>query len=608
MRLLNKKVWGLLLLWALNQGFAQGNKAGLKAWVEHSPVGLNQRFTLYVEMSGKGSQNVQPEVPSLNDWAAFLGSGSSQNMQIVNGAMSVSKTLHYQYQTLKEGSFTIPPIKAHINGKNYSVNPIKVTVSKTAGSATARRQPRQNRQGGSSADAIAAEDLFIRVHLNKSKVYVNEPVMLTYTIYTRVNVSSYEFSKVPATAGFWVEEIDQGQRPGTRTEVINGKRYTAATIKKTLLFPMSAGEKSIEPMVLRCTVRAQNRRRTVFDDFFNDSTVNQDISSKPVKISVIPLPAEGKPKGFSGQVGRFDVRATIDKQQVKTHEALTYRIIVSGEGNLRGLATPEPRFPEGFEVYPPEVKESLKRDGGTVSGNKSFEWLMVPRSAGRQVIPAFSLNYFDPLARKYRSAYTKEMVLQVARGAQGVTDNAPAQRLRQAVSLVGRDIRYIKTAPVALRRMATGFPMWLWGYFVLLPVFLILPAWLIRRHQSRLAGDVAFARGRRASRLAKRHLARAKTRLSVQTQKEFYAEVGQAVTGFIGDKLNMPTAGLMSEAVRAALAGKKVDTALIDSVMALLSQCDMMRFAPTASDESQMNDVYNQAEAVLNRLDRELSR
>jgi len=604
-KFMNRKLGAFLLLCALTQGFAQGSKPGLKAWVEHSPVGLNQRFTLFVEMSGKGSQSAQPEVPSLNDWAAFLGSGSSQNMQIVNGAMSVSKTIHYQYQTQKAGTFSIPPIKVNIGGKNYSVNPIKVIVDKSA-TPTSNRPSQRSRNRSESVD-ISSDDLFVQVKASKATVYVNEPLVLTYTIYTRLNVSSYEFAQMPATAGFWVEEINQGQRPSTRTEVIDGKRYTAATIKKTLMFPMSAGEKTIDPLVLRCAVRVKSRSRSVFDDFFNDRTISHNISSDPVTVAVRPLPSVNQPKGFNGQVGQYQVKATVDKRQLKTNEAVTYRLIISGEGNLRGLATPEPRFPDGFEVYPPEVKEVLNRDGGTVSGSKTFEWLLVPRSAGRQVIPRYQLSYFDPQSQMYRTATAGEIALQVRRGGDGLVENAPALRSRQSVALLGRDIRYIKTDGLSLKHSSSSFPVWLWVYLLGLPLLLILPAFSVRRHQERLAGDVAFARRRRASRLAKRHLAKARPLLTVERQKAYYAEIGHAVTGFIGDKLNLSTAGLMSETVRRALTEKGVKDETVESVMTLLAQCDRMRFAPAASDESEMNQVYQLAETVLNRLDRELS-
>ncbi|MCK5147428.1 protein BatD [bacterium] len=589
--------------------FGQSTKPGLKAWVEPTVVGLNQSFTLYIELSGKDSRQVQPELPAIDSWAIFLGSGSSQNMQIINGSMSISKIIHYQFQTRKEGRFTIPAVKAVMGGKTYTTQSISIKVDKNAAPAAPAGNNRRDQQRDRRTPVeITPEDLFVKVTTNRKIVYVNEPIVVTYTIYTRVSVSSYEFIKMPTTSGFWAEELNQNRRPKTRNEVVDGQRYTAATIKKTMLFPMSAGIKNLEPMSLKCAVKVQNRSRNIFDDFFNDSSIKHSISSKPLKITVKPLPLDKQPSEFNGLVGQYSVKATVDKRNVQTNQAVTYKLTVAGAGNLQGLATPSPAFPDAFEVYPPEVKESVKPAGDVLSGSKTYEWVLVPRSAGHHSIPPVELVYFNPRLKKYERKSSAEISLQIARGQGGLADDGPALRSRQAVALLGHDIRYIKTEGVHLESMSQKFPSWIYLYFILLPIFLVIPAWYVRRHQDRLIGDVAFARRRRAGRLAKKHLTKAKLLIQTDTQKNFYAEVGRAITGFIGDKLNMPTAGMMSEEIQRALLDKNVSAGIVENIMQLLAKCDMMRFAPTASDETEMDKFFIDAETALNRLDREISR
>ena len=324
--------------------------------VNQTTVAVNQQLALTVEFSGQAAQKVgQPELPDMGGYLTFLSSGgTSQNISFVNGKMSVSKSFTYYYLAAKEGSFTIPAIKVTHDGKTYSSEPININITKGSSQS---QHPQQAAPSPQTEEGASSEDLFVRTFVNKKQVYQGEPILLTYRIYSAVNVSGYSISKLPETTGFWVEDIESPQQPEVKQEVLNGKRYVTADIKKLALYPTSSGTKTIGPMVVQCEVRVQQRRssRDVFDSFFDDAffgrTVRQSVAAPKVEVTVLPFPAQNKPASFAGAVGQYDLNATVDKTDVKTDKAVTLTVTLSGTGNIRLLPKPEVTIPADFEQY-----------------------------------------------------------------------------------------------------------------------------------------------------------------------------------------------------------------------------------------------------------------
>jgi hypothetical protein len=596
----------------------------VRASVDRTVVGLNERFTLSVEVSGKGANSAtDPEPPVLDAFAAFLGSGSSQNISFVNGRMSVSKVVQFYYASTAAGRFQIPAVTVTSGGRQVSSAAIDFEV--TAGSAGAgapgqatARPPGQAPASASEAAAPAAGaaegDLFIRAFVDKKRVYPNEPVIVTYKLYTRVNVANLSVSKMPSTTGFWAEDFEMPQQLQTSNEVLDGKRYTAATVRKVALFPMGSGTRTVDPLVLDCDVHTRSRSRDPFADFFDDSfffggkTVRQQIKSKPIAIEVTPFPEAGKPAGFSGLTGRFRISATADKRDVKTNEAIAYRVVVEGDGNIKQIPAPEIVFPSDFEVYPPKTSESITRSGTGISGRRTFEYVLIPRAAGDETLPPVRLSYFDPAARVYRTVSTEAIGLRVAQGSGGYAAGPSLTGLsKEEVRLIGQDIRYIKTADLPFRRTGTstvssGVMLLAFGF----PLLGLAAAFARRKRLDRLAGDVAYARGARASRAVRRRLSAAAGLMKPETQKAFYAEAGRGIQGFLGDKLNIAEAGMLSEDVRARLREKGVADETIKGVFDCLDTCDMKRFSPETATADEMKAFYRDAERAISKLDKEL--
>ena len=578
---------------------AQGLAQTVRAYLSQTEVLLNRQFVLNVEVSGTQQLDEDPPVlPDLSAFAVYLGSGTSTSMQIVDGRTSLSLTFQHRIQATAEGTFEIGPVTVRAGGRGLRTEPLTLRI--TDGPAPT------SRAGPPRADGtVAPEDLFITATASKPRVYVNEPVIVEYRIFTRVDVDSYNITQQPGTTGFWVEELED---PQARVEQVvrDGLQYTSAVVRRVALFPTGAGTKTLAPLTLETQVRVQRRSRSLFGDPFGGlfgSRIPVVVGSNPVEIEVLPLPEAGRPEAFTGLVGRLEVSASIDRTDAETNDALTYRLEVSGTGNIRTLPEPELGFPSDVEVYPPDVSERVDPTEAGVRGSKIFEYVIVPRAPGQVTIPAVKLAYFDVDAGTYAAAASDPITLTVV----GDPVAGPAGRFRTGVDLQRQDIRFIRIAIPGFRPVggslvrSAGF----WA-IVLVPMCAVAGAVAARRHQDRLTGDVAYARRRRAARLAKQRLARAESLRSPDRHRAFHAEVGRALQGFLGDKLNLAEAGLIRDEIRARLTSRGVAPGVIDAYLGCLEDCDRQRFAPTEPDTLAMQDMLTRAARAMTDLDQAL--
>jgi hypothetical protein len=600
----------LLLLWA---GVVTAQTLSITASVDQTSLVLNQQLVLTIELAGEGANSVgRIELPDVSEYLTLIGSGgSSQSIQIINGKMSVQKSFTYFYMAAKEGTCTVPPVSVTYKGQSYTSKPITVTIARSAAPAQGGTVGAGAGQGSAAqplpASEASDEELFIRALVNKRQVYQNEPVIVTFRIYTRVNVSGYALSKLPETAGFWSEEIPLPQQPQTRNEVINGRKYVVADLKKMAMFPTSQGRVTIGSLGVDCDVRVQAKRRSndIFDNFFDDPffgrTVRKTVQSRPVTIEVLPFPEAGKPAGFSGLAGSFDIKASIDKKDVTTNEAITLKVVIAGEGNINTIPRPNVLLPRDFEQYEPKVSENIQRSGDRISGSKTFEYVLVPRFPGEQRIRPITLSYFDLASRRYATISTPELVIPVAKGS-GDASTLPAGLSKEEVRLIGQDIRFIKLGAPEWKRRGGDFYRSSWFTLLwILPLLALAGAFGYRRHLDKLSGNVAYARSRSANRMAMKRLSTAAQLLQVEKQKDYFAEIARALLGFAADKFNMAQAGMVTSELEARFKAKGIPAATIEQYLQLLKVCDYQRFAPSDVTLPQMQGIYKEAkEAIIN--------
>lgn len=599
---------GLIFAFVLGYGFGFAQDLNVRTYVDRTVVGLNEQFTLSIELTGKAANSVpDPEIPDLSAFASFLGKGTSQSIQFVNGKMSVSRVILCYYVATNTGKFQIPPISIAYGGKTYTSDPIEIEIQ--AGGASPQSRPQRPSESAQTTEPGEGE-IFLRAVVDKTQVYPNEPVVVTYKLYTRLNVTSIGFSKLPSTGGFWVEDFELPAQPQVTQEVVNGKKYSVVTIKKMALFPMTPGTKTIEPMRLDCEVQVRTRSRDPFADFFDDSfffgrTARKQVQSKPVTIEVLPFPEQGKPSDFSGLSGNFRISAKAQPQSVKTNEAITYKITIEGEGNIRSIKPPQIVFPSDFEVYPPKTTENVSRTGSKFSGQIAFEYVLIPRAPGQETLGPVRFSYFDPSVRQYRVIQTSPIVIQVSPGSMAYPSVVPSGLSKEEIRVLAQDIRFIKTTIPEFHPIGKKTRDW-FGVAMGLPLLALGGAILIRRRQDRLTKDVAYARKVRAFSLAKKRLSSAKRLFHRHESAAFFSALAKTLQGYVADHFNVSEAGLLSDEVRSLLKSKNVSDALIQEYFDCASICDLKRFSPESATVEEMKMLYSRVEKLLGQLEKVL--
>ncbi len=591
------------LAWILVTG-ASAQDLTFSASVDKNIVAAGEQFTLTFTLTGSsGGQGFRP--PSLADFLVASGPNESTSMSIINGSVSSSISYGYILQARAEGKFTVGPATIQAGGRQLSSQPVTITVSKGA--------PQAKKQSGGYSDTDVGrqigDNLFLKVTLDKTRVYQGEQVTATYKIYTRVSVANYAISKTPSLTGFWSEDLDIPKQVQLTTEVVNGRQYRVGILKKVALFPQRSGTLSVDPMEVECVVQVQTRRRSndLFDQFFNDpffgnfSNVNYKVRNEPEKVTVQPLPPDA-PQGFSGAVGKYTVEAWLDKQQVKTNDPVTLRVKISGTGNLKLLEAPQVVLPSDVERYDPKISDNIATQGDRIGGSRTFEFLMIPRHAGELKIPSFPFSFYDVEKRNYQTFHSPEFTMNVAKGAEIVSSSAEGIS-KEDVKLLGEDIRFIKSGDVPLHRIGerfVGSPAFFAlsvGPFVAFFGFLVY----VRRRE-RVMGNVVMLRNRKARKIALRRLDAAKKFLDGKMREEFYAEISRALWGYIGDKLGIPPADLSIEGVSTTLRGRSVPEDSVARLAATIERCEFERFAPSA-DSARMDDVYHGAVDLISSIE-----
>ena len=596
----------LLLLSGLPASMA-AQEVDVRAYLDRNEVAVDRQFTLNVEVSGANGADEDPRLPDLSGFAAYLGVGTRTSMQFVNGRSSTSFTYQYRFRAVAEGTHPIGPVRVRAGGEDHATDPLTIRV-RPAGSAPARRAPDRPRGGVD----IGPQDLFVEASVNTREPWANQPVLVEYRLFTRADVESYGITRAPGTTGFWVEEIAVPRTPRVEQVVRGGVQYATTVVRRAALFPTGPGPRTIEPLALEAQVRVRSRR--FFSDPFGfgdpfggglfGRTVAVPAESEAIDIEARPLPAAGRPDAFTGLVGSLDVAASLDTAAAATNEALTFRLDVQGAGNLRMLPDPEVAFPPDFDVYPPEVSDDVAAGASGVSGVRSYEYVLVPRAPGSHSIPAVELAYFDAAAGRYTVAASDPLTVEVTGDVATGGSVLPGVG-RVQLEAARQDIRFIRVATSAFvpidRQLFRSGISWT---VVLVPLFGLAGALALRRHRERLEGNVAYARRRRASRLARSRLAHAQGLRAPEQHQAFVAGISQALLGFLGDSLNVAEAGLVRDDIRRELGARGVAGDVIERYLACLDKCDQQRFAPPASgdDDGEAAVLLEEAEQAMTAL------
>jgi len=576
----------------------------IRAHVDRAVLAPPDHFTYTVEVQGSVTSTPSPKLPDLSDFSVLSGPNQSSTFQFINGRTSYTKSYSLVLRPRREGTLTIAPAEVTHDGKLYRSDSLTLTVS-GAGAPPAAASP----PPGSPAPPPATdngEDLFVQVTADQRQAYQGEAILLTYTLYTRVSVQGYDITQVPRAEGFWTEEFPPPPTgPEVRDVTLSGRVYKAAMIRRVAVFPTRSGDLVVDPLEATCQVQVEERPRRTrdpFDMLFNSPflryrTEQRAIKTAPLKIKVLPLPEAGRPADFSGAVGQYGLKVTLDRHAARTNEALTMTVHFSGSGNLKMLPPPDYPAPPDFEMYEP--KESLWQDKskGKVSGTKTFEYVLIPRFAGTQKIPPVRFTFFNPATKKYETLEGGGFEIAVEQGASTPAAAAPGLA-KEEVKLLGQDIHYLKS-PGRLRPLGSGgLPL---GYHVgmILPPLLAL-ALLAGARVLGMPTLQARLRSRRAYLRAQNELRRLGKSPGAAG---FYGGVHRALLGYLGEKLKLPAQGLKEDEVLDHLEKRDLPSAPVERVRGILQACNYARFAPGSEEASRQDQVQKEALAILEQME-----
>ena len=543
--------------------------------------------------------------------------GSSTSITIVNGKRTKSSQFTYTYVLLprKAGTFSIPEATATVKGgrihsQQKSIEVVSGGSSSQSGQASGGGSAQSSQQQSAATGEIPQDDLFLRFTLSRTNVVVGEPITATLKLYQRVNIAGFEDAKFPAFDGFWSQEVLAPSNIEFERESYNNSIYNTAVLRSWTLIPQQAGDISIDPAELVCLVNVRvssGRSNSIFDSFFQDDyrTIRKRVTSSAYKVHVSKLPA-GAPASFGGGVGSFTMNASISKDSLKTHDAASLIVTVSGTGNVSLLEAPKINFPPDFEVYDVKISESTDKSKGRTSGSKTFEYPFIPRSHGSFDIGPVEYSFYDINAGKYTTLTSGPLAVNVARGNESEAAKGGqviSGTIRKDVKSLGSDIRFIATKVPGLSRQG-GFFVLSGLFWVLLALLLIgaAAAYVLFKKGAERKADVVGNRNRGATKMAQKRLSLANGYLKNNLYTAFYEELHKALLGFVSDKLNMDVADLSKENIAASLIANGTAEGLASEFTALLDACEFARYAPDSGHDA-MSAHYDTAVNVISLID-----
>ena len=579
----------------------------------HNVVAADEQFNVTFIIEGEEKSSDFAWEPG-EDFQLLWGpqQGRSTSVQMINGktTKSVQTTYSYVLRPVKTGKFTLARASAKVKGQDIYSQPTTIEVVASGSSSSSSSGGQSSSQGSSQSarqsqsGVVQDDDIFLVLNLSRSDVVVGEPITATIKLYQRVNIAGFESASFPTFNGFWSQELEAPTNIEFSRETYDGQIYNSALLRKFILIPQQQGAVKIDPAELIClvNVRVSSAGTSIFDGFFDDyRTVRKKVASKPVTVNVKPLPA-GAPASFGGGVGEFTISAKLSKDTLKTHEAASLLVTVSGRGNVSLLETPKVNFPPDMEVYDTKISDRI--DKGGLAGSKVYEFPFIPRSHGDFIIEPIKYSYYDVSKKMYVTLETPAIPVTVERGnesdAGGVLISGSQPK---DVRNLASDIRFINTKAPGLS--AKGKFLVGSGAFWIILVLIAAAAaacWFSLRKLAARRADVVGTKNRKATKMALKRLQLANTFLKQNLYTAFYEELHKALLGFISDKLNIPVAELSRDRIAESLKEGNVEESSIDTFISILDACVFARYAPDAGHEA-MEAHYKSALDVISSID-----
>ena len=566
-------------------------------------VVVGDQFRLSYTITTQEVRNFR--APSIKGFEVLMGPSRStqSSVQIINGKTTSTQSITFTYILMAktEGEYTIPGATVTADGNQMVSNSVTIKVlpaDKSAG---------QNQGKGKTGSAtISGNDLFITGTINKTTVYEQEAILLTYKIYTQVDLRGFDNVQLPDFKGFHSQEVELPTNRRWGLEHYKGRNYQTTIFRQFVLFPQQSGKLTIDAARFDASIAVATQVDPFdFDSFFNGGgggyMVKKSLFTPKLSIDVKALP--DKPADFSGGVGDLNITSSINSTSVKTNDAVTVKVVISGTGNLKLLSNPEVKFPEDFEIYDPKSENNFRLTSEGLSGNKVIEYLAIPRNPGDYKIPPVSFTYFDVKSKSYKTLTTEGYNLHVEKGEGDATQTIANFTNKDEVKVLNEDIRFIKQNEVKLTPRGQFFFGTL-GYwlFYLIPTLVFIIFFILYRKQIAANANVAKVRTKKANKVAVKRLKLAGKLLSDNKKDEFYDEVLKALWGYVSDKLSIPMSRLSKDNVEEELRNYGVAEELIAGFLKVLDNCEFARFAPSDANQG-MDKIYAEALDIISKME-----
>lgn len=589
-------------------------------------VGLHERFRVsFTVNSSNPSEFKAPTFQNVN----ILGGPStsrSSSISIINGKRTDNSSTSFVFwlQSITTGKITIPSARVKVDGKLYTTKPITISVednpSMSQRSANNPNSTRQTQQP--TVKVIDDKAVFVRAIPSKSKVVKGEEIVISYKIYTLVPVSEYQVDKFPSSQGFWVEELDNQLTPTLEKEVIDGKTYQVATLRKVLVYPQKSGTLNINPMGLEVVAHLQtgtSRRQRVstgdpfFDAFFNDpffshttpvfERVNKKLKTNALSIQVEELPQSDE--SFLGAVGQFDISSSIDTSFCRTNEAITLSYTISGKGNLTLIENLKLALPDEFEVYEPNITDDISRTAAGQSGSRTFQYIIIPRVEGNYSIPALNFTYFDPESGEYKTVTTQSYELKIEKGK---NDNKFMEQMSEREKYRNMSITDVFVSKNkkdgVLIPVFSSFGLYISIFVLLLALFVLIR---MTTKQLKQKEDVVGLKLKKANKVAMKRLKKAAMYLRENRKDEFETEIGQALWSYLSDKFKIAVSDLSLENIEKVMSDNGLEDVIKQNTIKTLNDCEFIRFSQSKENDKH-RELYEQTMKTITDIETNMVR
>jgi hypothetical protein len=577
--------------------FSISLNAQVKFTATAQPTACQVGETIQVQFTLSGTNGGDFKAPSFKGFTVVQGP-MRQQMQINS---QVSFSFIYVIKADIEGKFTIDPAYITVGGKRTASNTIPITVSKSTAKA---QQKSDDATMGKQAEEVIRKNLFMRVSVSKQQVYQGEALVAVYKLYVNPQLAlNLSPAKMPSFNGFWSQDIEN-KEIRYNLEVVDGVNFKVAEIKRVVLLPQQTGTLTVDPIEIEATVRLQvqqqKKQRSMFDDFFDDNRNYKDfpytVKSKSTTVNVKPLPSNA-PQEFKGAVGNLSIKAWLDKTNARTGDAITLKVQVSGEGNLKLLEPIPLNLPPDIEVYEPKTNDNIQITSSGMTGSRTFEYYLIPRNAGEFRIDPVKMAYFDLSKKQYVVLQSQEFNLKVEKGSGG-TPSVVAGVKKEDFQLIGKDILFIKTGTPTFNNSGKTLLSLIYYVLFIMPAILFLIFFIYRKKREELYNNQDLLKNRKAHSTARKRLVNAKKIMDKGDEVLFNQEISRVLWGYASDKLSIPIAELTKDKAIENLNKRNVNSEVIDNLIATIQYSEMARFA-RESEKMPLIDVYTQAETVI---------